>query len=153
MGKSLKTDEKKKAFKKAENSNGSNKNIKKSELHKVLNNSKAILELKEQKLNFSREILYFDDEVEKLGIKQKKQLKEFSNEIINKQIRIVITTSLKKNISEYNKYKRILKSRSLYIRAFLINQGISHNRIIIEINEEKITKEWKNEVILKFIEV
>ena len=43
--------------------------------------------------------------------------------------------------------------RKLYIRAFLINQGISHNRIIIEINEEKITKQWKNEVILKFIEV
>ena len=27
------------------------------------------------------------------------------------------------------------------------------NRIIIEINEEKITKQWKNEVVLKFIEV
>ena len=73
--------------------------------------------------------------------------------IKERQIRVVITTSIKKNSSDYKKYKKILKSRSLYIRAFLINQGISHNRIIIEINEEKITKKWKNEVVLKFIEV
>ena len=126
---------------------------KKSELHKALNNSRAILELKEQKINFSREVLYFEDLVEQLGFKQKKQLKEFSNAIKDRQIRVVITTSIKKKSSDYKKYKKISKSRSLYIRAFLINQGISHNRIIIEINEEKITKQWKNEVILKFIEV
>ena len=53
----------------------------------------------------------------------------------------------------FDKYKRISKSRSLYIRAFLINQGISHNRIKIETNEENVTKNWKNEVILNFIGV
>ena len=144
---------KKKLIKRSENLNNSEIFKKRSELHKALNNSSAILELKEQKKNFSREVLYFEDLVEQLGFKQKKQLKEFSNAIKDRQIRVVITTSIKKKSSDYKKYKKISKSRSLYIRAFLINQGISHNRIIIEINEEKITKQWKNEVILKFIEV
>jgi trichohyalin len=154
IGKDLKNDESKKKLKKrSENLSNNGINKKKSELHTALNNSSAILELKEQKKNFSREVLYFDNLVEQLGLKQKKQLKEFSNAIKDKQIRIVITTSIKKKSTDYKKYKRISKSRSLYIRAFLINQGISHNRIIIEINEEKVTNQWKNEVILKFIEV
>ncbi|MEL0124652.1 MAG: OmpA family protein, partial [Alphaproteobacteria bacterium] len=154
INKDLKNDEsKKKLIKRSENLNNNGSNKKKSELHKALNNSRAILELKEQKINFSREVLYFEDLVEQLGFKQKKQLKEFSNAIKDRQIRVVITTSITKKSSDYKKYKKISKSRSLYIRAFLINQGISHNRIIIEINEEKITKQWKNEVILKFIEV
>ena len=154
ISKDLKNGEvKKKLIKRSENINNNGIYKKKSELHKVLNNSSAILELKEQKKNFSREVLYFEDLVEQLGFKQKKQLKEFSNAIKDRQIRVVITTSIKKKSSDYKKYKKISKSRSLYIRAFLINQGISHNRIIIEINEEKITKQWKNEVILKFIEV
>ena len=65
----------------------------------------------------------------------------------------VIRTFLSREEKNFNKYKRISKSRSLYIRAFLINQGISHNRIKIETNEENITKNWKNEVILNFIGV
>ena len=75
--------------------------------------------------------------------------------IVNKDkpVKIIIKTFLSRNEKNYNKYKRISKSRSLYIRAFLINQGISHNRIKIETNEEKITKNWKNEVILNFIGV
>ena len=154
IGKDPKNDEsKKKLIKRSDNLSNNEINKKKSELHKALNNSSAILELKEQKKNFSREVLYFEDLVEQLGLKQKKQLKEFSNAIKDRQIRVVITASIKKKSSDYRKYKKISKSRSLYIRAFLINQGISHNRIIIEINEEKITKQWKNEVILKFIEV
>ena len=154
ISKDLKNDEsKKKLIKRSDNLSNNGINKKKSELHKALNNSSAILELKEQKKNFSREVLYFEDLVEQLGLKQKKQLKEFSNVIKDRQIRVVITTHIKKKSSDYKKYKKISKSRSLYIRAFLINQGISHNRIIIEINEEKITKQWKNEVVLKFIEV
>ena len=154
ISKDLKNDEsKKKLIKRSENFNNSEILKKRSELHSALNNSSAILELKEQKKNFSRETLYFEDLEDQLGFKQKKQLKEFSNAIKDKQIRIVITTSIKKKSSDYKKYKKISKSRTLYIRAFLINQGISHNRIIIEINEEKITKQWKNEVILEFIEV
>ena len=58
-----------------------------------------------------------------------------------------------KEEKDFSKYKKISKSRSLYIRAFLINQGISHNRIKIETNEENVTKNWKNEVILNFIGV
>jgi len=118
-----------------------------------MNKSNSILELKEQKINSSREILYYDGIIEELGIKQKKQLKEFANAIKDRQIRIIIQTSINKKSAEYNKYKKLLKQRSLYVRAFLINQGISHNRIIIKINEEKMTKEWKNEVVLNFIGV
>ena len=87
------------------NNNGIYK--KKSELHKALNNSRAILELKEQKKNFSREVLYFEDLVEQLGFKQKKQLKEFSNAIKDRQIRVVISTSITKKSSDYKKYKKI----------------------------------------------
>ena len=137
---------------KSKNKNQTSK--KQSELHAVLKNkSNSILELKEQQISSSREKLYYDGIIEELGIKQKKQLKEFANAIKEKQIRIVIQTSINRKSIEYNKYKKLLKSRSLYIRAFLINQGISHNRIIIEINEEKITKQWKNEVVLNFIGV
>ena len=65
----------------------------------------------------------------------------------------MIKTSVSKDEENFIKYKQISKSRSLYIRAFLINQGISHNRIKIETNEENVTKNWKNEVILNFIGV
>ena len=65
----------------------------------------------------------------------------------------VIKTFFSKKEKNFDKYKKISKSRTLYIRAFLINQGISHNRIKIETNEENVTKNWKNEVILNFIGV
>ena len=115
--------------------------------------SSSIVELKEQVVNSKREVLSFDNEKEELGIKQKKKLKEFANIIKNKPVKIIIKTFLSKEEQDFDKYKRISKSRSLYIRAFLVNQGISHNRIKIETNEENITKNWKNEVILNFIGV
>ena len=83
----------------------------------------------------------------------KKMLKEFANIIKDKPVKIVIRTFFSKKEKNFDKYKKISKSRSLYIRAFLINQGISHNRIKIETNEENVTKNWKNEVILNFIGV
>ena len=95
----------------------------------------------------------FDSNNEELGIKHKKKLKEFALIIKDKPVKIIIRTYVSKNEKDYNKYKKILKSRSLFVRAFLINQGISHNRIKIETNEENITKNWKNEVILNFIGV
>ena len=88
-----------------------------------------------------------------MSIKQKKKLKEFANIIKDQPVKIIIKTFLSKDDDNFNKYKKISKSRSLYIRAFLINQGISHNRIKIETNKENITKNWKNEVILNFIGV
>ena len=95
----------------------------------------------------------FENDDEQLAIKQKKKLKEFANIIKDKPVKIVIKTFVSKDEKDFNKFKKILKSRSLYIRAFLINQGISHNRIKIETNEENVTKNWKNEVILNFIGV
>ena len=119
----------------------------------TLNKPKSIVELKEQKIDEKREILYFTQNELELGLKQKRKLKEFVGIIKNKPIRVVITTSLEKNDNQFKKYKKLLKSRALNIRTFLINQGISHNRIRLELKEKKISKNWKNEVILSFIGV
>ena len=119
----------------------------------AINKPSSIVELKEQIISSKIEILNFENNKEELGIKQKKKLKEFANIIKNKPVKIVIKTFFSKNEENFNKYKKISKSRSLYIRAFLINQGISHNRIKIVTNEENVTKNWKNEVILNFIGV
>ena len=119
----------------------------------IIKKPSSIVELKEQVVSSKREILMFESNKEELGIKQKKMLKEFANIIKDKPVKIVIKTFFSKKEKNLDKYKKISKSRSLYIRAFLINQGISHNRIKIETNEENVTKNWKNEVILNFIGV
>ena len=119
----------------------------------IIKKPSSIVELKEQEVSSKREILMFESNKEELGIKQKKMLKEFANIIKDKPVKIVIKTFFSKKEKNFDKYKKISKSRSLYIRAFLINQGISHNRIKIETNEENVTKNWKNEVILNFIGV
>ena len=119
----------------------------------IIKKPSSIVELKEQVVSSKREILMFESNKEELGIKQKKMLKEFANIIKDKPVKIVIKTFFSKKEKNFDKYKKISKSRSLYIRAFLINQGISHNRIKIETNEENVTKNWKNEVILNFIGV
>ena len=119
----------------------------------IIKKPSSIVELKKQIVNEKREVLNFDNNIEELGIKQKKKLKEFAQIIKDKPVKIIIKTFVHKDEKEFNKYKKISKSRSLFIRAFLINQGISHNRIKMETNEENITKNWKNEVILNFIGV
>ena len=119
----------------------------------IIKKPSSIVELKEQLVNSKREVLNFENNQEELGIKQKKILKEFANIIKNKPVKIIIKTNFSNDDDDSDKFKKISKSRSLYIRAFLINQGISHNRIKIETNEENITKNWKNEVILNFIGV
>ena len=119
----------------------------------IIKRPSSIVELKEQVVNSKREILNFENDDEQLAIKQKKKLKEFANIIKDKPVKIIIKTFVSKDEEDFNKFKKISKSRSLYIRAFLINQGISHNRIKIETNEENVTKNWKNEVILNFIGV
>ena len=119
----------------------------------IIKKPSSIVELKEQVISSKREVLMFESNKEELGIKQKKKLQEFANIIKDKPVKIVIKTFFSKKEKNFNKYKKISKSRSLYIRAFLINQGISHNRIKIETNEENVTKDWKNEVILNFIGV
>ena len=86
-------------------------------------------------------------------MKQKKKIKDFVNVIINKPVKVVISTSAPQKKNEKNNYQKIQKTRVLYIRTFLINQGISHNRITIKYKKGSISKNWKNEVILSFIGV
>ena len=142
----------KKSFQK--DSNVKQKDKKENELlAAIIKKPSSIVELKEQEVSSKREILMFESNKEELGIKQKQMLKEFANIIKDKPVKIVIKTFFSKKEKNFDKYKKISKSRTLYIRAFLINQGISHNRIKIETNEENVTKNWKNEVILNFIGV
>ena len=48
--------------------------------------------------------------------------------------------------------KKLQKTRALHLRTFLINLGISHNRISIKIDKKRnISKSWKNELTLIFI--
>ena len=130
------------------------KDKKENEFHAaIIKKPSSIVELKEQVVSSKIEILMFESNKEELGIKQKKMLKEFANIIKDKPVKIVIKTFFSKQEKNFDKYKKISKSRSLYIRAFLINQGISHNRIKIETNDKNVTKNWKNEVILNFIGV
>ena len=155
--KSEKSTEGKKKLEKKSIQNKSKKEISSKKdgelLAAIIQKPSSIVELKEQVVNEKREVLNFDSNNEELGIKHKKKLKEFALIIKDKPVKIIIRTYVSKNEKDYNKYKKILKSRSLFVRAFLINQGISHNRIKIETNEENITKNWKNEVILNFIGV
>ena len=152
---SEKFEEKKKLIKKNLSKNGedTNSDKKNKDLLAALSAPRSIVELKEQKIDEKKEVLYFDNVDTELGIKQKKKLKEFAKAIKDRPVKVIIRTSVSKEDDEFNKFKKILKSRSLYIRSFLLNQGISHNRITIQIKEKNISKNWKNEVILTFIEV
>ena len=98
-----------------------------------------------------REVIVFNENEIELGFKHKKNVKEFVSAIIDKQIRIEIIASLPKNNSKNTEFKKKQKSRLLYIRTFLINQGISHNRIGIKFNEGNDSKNWENKVVLNFI--
>ena len=56
-------------------------------------------------------------------------------------------------VNKFNKdSKRIAKSRSLLIRAYLVKLGISHNRIKILLEDKKSSVSI-NEVIINFIEL
>ena len=134
------------------------KNVKKNseerkgnDLITALKSPTSIVELKEQKINEKHEMFYFKENNLQLGIKQKKKLREFIKIIKEKPIKIIIKTSISKKEDDFEKYQKILKTRTLHVRSFLINQGISHNRISIQIKEKNVSKNWKNEVVLSFI--
>ena len=63
----------------------------------IISKPSSIVELKEQKVNKKREVLIFDNNIEELGIKQKKKLKEFALIIKDKPVKIVIKTSISKD--------------------------------------------------------
>ena len=116
-----------------------------------MNAPTSIVEIKEQQVNKTSEVIIFNENEVELGFKHKKNVKEYVKAIIDKQIRIEIIASIPKNNLKDSDFKKKQKSRLLYIRTFLINQGISHNRIGIKFNEVKDSKKWENEVVLNFI--
>ena len=129
------------------------KSKKSNELLSALNAPASIVELKEQKFKTKKEILFFKNIAIDLGIRQKKKLIEFSNVIKDKPVKIIITTELKRDSENFLNMKKLIKSRALLVRTFLMNQGISHNRITIQTKEKNISENWKNEIILTFIGV
>ncbi len=117
----------------------------------ALNAPTSIVELKEQQVTKTSEVIIFNENEIELGFKHKKNVKEYVKAIKDKQIRVEIVASLPKNNSQKSKLKQKQKSRLLHVRTFLINQGISHNRIGIKFNEGNDSKNWQNEVVLNFI--
>ncbi|MBD22593.1 MAG: hypothetical protein CL572_02890 [Alphaproteobacteria bacterium] len=145
-------DFKKKLQKKSlsDESNGE-QNTKNTNLLSALNAPTSIVELKEQQVTKTSEVIIFNENEIELGFKHKKNVKEYVKAIKDKQIRVEIVASLPKNNSQKSKLKQKQKSRLLHVRTFLINQGISHNRIGIKFNEGNDSKNWQNEVVLNFI--
>ena len=150
---SEKSEDFKKKLQKKSSSDETNgdQNSKNVNLLSALNAPSSIVEIKEQQVNKTSEVIIFNENEVELGFKHKKNVKEYVKAIIDKQIRIEIVASIPKNNLKESDFKKKQKSRLLYIRTFLINQGISHNRIGIKFNEVKDSKKWENEVVLNFI--
>ena len=148
-----KSDEFKKQLQKKSSSDESNgdQNTKNVNLLTALNAPTSIVEIKEQQETKTSEVIIFNENEIELGFKHKKNVKEFVKAIIDKQIRVEIVASLPKNSSKKSEFKQKQKSRLLHIRTFLINQGISHNRIGIKFNEGNDSKNWQNRLVLNFI--
>ena len=117
----------------------------------ALNAPTSIVEINEQPIAKKSEVIVFNEDEIDLGFKHKKNVKEFVKEILNKQIRVEVIASLPKKMSKNSEFKQKQKSRLLHVRTFLINQGISHNRIGIKFNEVNDSKNWENKVVLNFI--
>ena len=110
------------------------------------------MEVKEFKSSEKKETLFFSDRVVEIGLNQKKRIKEYINLILDKPVRIVIDSSTPFGFKSLTVEKKLQKTRALYLRTFLINQGISHNRISIKFDKKRnISKNWKNELTLIFI--
>ena len=112
----------------------------------------SVMQVKEFKSSEKKEILLFNKNETELGLKQKKRIKEYISLILDKPVKIVIGSSTPSGLKNSPIEKKLLKTRALFLRTFLINQGISHNRISIKIdNKRNISKNWKNELTLTFI--
>ena len=110
------------------------------------------MEVKEFKSSEKKETLFFSGNEIEIGLKQKKRIKEYINLILDKPVRIVIDSSTPLGFESLVVEKKLQKTRALYLRTFLINQGISHNRISIKFDKKRnISKNWKNELTLIFI--
>ena len=118
----------------------------------ALSSPRSVMEVKEFKSSEKKETLLFNDSEIELGLKQKRRIREYINLILDKPVKIVIGSSTPKGFKNSPVEKKLQKTRALYLRTFLINQGISHNRISIKIDKKRnISKNWKNELTLIFI--
>ena len=148
------TDNKKKLPKKNQDNsdfNDTQRNLN-GDLVAALSSPRSVMEVKEFKSSEKKETLLFTESEIELGLKQKIRIKEYISLILDKPVKIVIGSSTPKGLKNSPVEKKLQKTRALYLRTFLINQGISHNRISIKIDKKRnISKNWKNELTLIFI--
>ena len=128
------SNESKKKLPKKPVNDSDNKNVNQGpiDLLAALNSPTSIAEIKEYKANEKQEVLFFGDSEVELGIKKKKQMQEVISLILDKPVKIIISSTIPDKIKGFNKDQNKLKSRALHLRTFLINLGISHNRITIK---------------------
>ena len=62
-----------------------------------MNAPSSIVEIKEQQVNKTSEVIIFNENEVELGFKHKKNVKEYVKAIIDKQVRIEIIASIPKN--------------------------------------------------------
>ena len=153
--KDLKVSDNKKKLPKKNSDNADINNSKQSlngDLVAALSSPRSVMEVKEFKSSEKKETLLFSESEVELGLKQKKRIKEYINLILDKPVKIIIGSSTPMGFKNSAIEKKLQKTRALYLRTFLINQGISHNRISIKIDKKRnISKNWKNELTLIFI--
>ena len=122
-----------------------------SDLMTALNTPTTLMEVREFKSN-EKETFFFNEKEIELGLKQKRKIREFISSIIDEPVKIIISSTFPPKSNLHLNDQRKLKTRALYLRTFLINQGISHNRISIKTNNKRnISKNWKNELTLIFV--
>ena len=153
--KDLKVTDNKKKLPKKNQDNADANNSQQSlngDLVAALSSPRSVMEVKEFKSSEKKETLIFNNSEIQLGLKQKRRIKEYINLILDKPVKIVIGSSTPMGFKSLEVEKKLQKTRALYLRTFLINQGISHNRISIKIDKKRnISKNWKNELTLIFI--
>ena len=145
-------DNKKKLPKKNQDNADINNTQQSGDLIAALSSPRSVMEVKEFKSSEKKETLFFSGNEIEIGLKQKKRIKEYINLILDKPVRIVIDLSTPVGFKSLAVEKKLQKTRALYLRTFLIKQGISHNRISIKFDKKRnISKNWKNELTLIFI--
>ena len=105
---SEKSEDFKKKLQKKSSSDETNgdQNSKNVNLLSALNAPTSIVEIKEQQVNKTSEVIIFNENEVELGFKHKKNVKEYVKAIIDKQIRIEIVASIPKNNLKDSDFKK-----------------------------------------------
>ena len=72
----------------------------------ALNSSSSVMEIKEFKFNEKRETLSYNEQEIKLGIKQKKRIREFITTIVDDPVKIVISSTFPQDLNKSNKERK-----------------------------------------------